>query len=340
VDALLLALRVALAVVFAIAAVGKLRDRRGSRRAMADFGVPDRLSGVIVGLLPVAELLVAAGLLPAATARWAAIAALILLLGFTGAITRALSQGRSPDCHCFGQLHSEPAGPGALARNGALAAGSAIIVWSGPGPTVADWLAGRTAIELALVAISAAGLTLALVCLHLARDNRRLKRELQAAQRNRGLASGLPIGAPAPGFALAEAGGQTQTLETLRSRGLPLVLVFMDPGCGPCRALLPELERWQLTLSQALTLAVITRDGSDRTDPAAGQDGLANVLLQKRSEVSDAYRIGGTPSAVVVSPNGTIASSPAAGAPAIEAVIRVTLQREQAPRSPTALRAN
>lgn len=329
-DSVLLLLRLGLALVFATAAAGKLLDLRGSRAALAQFGVPVRLAGVAATLLPAAELAVALALVPAATARWAALGALALLLGFIGAIVRALSLGRTPDCHCFGQLHSAPAGGGALARNAALAAGAALIVWRGPGPTVGDWLSTRSAAELAVVATGAAAAALALLSLRLWRDNRRLKREPQAARRDRAVQSGLPIGAPAPDFALPAVGGRTKSLEILRSPGQPVALVFMDPGCGPCRALLPELRRWQLQLSQALTIAVISRDSDDDADPGKGQNGLDHVLLQKRSEVSDAYRVRGTPSAVVVSSAGTIASSPAAGALAIEALIRITLRRERA----------
>ena len=37
-------------------------------------------------------------------------AALALLLAFVGGIVVNLARGTTPDCHCFGQLHSEPAG--------------------------------------------------------------------------------------------------------------------------------------------------------------------------------------------------------------------------------------
>jgi methylamine utilization protein MauE len=62
-DSLLLTLRLALAVVFAVAAAGKLLDRRGSRQAMADFGVPHGLTSWAATLVPLAELVVAVGLL-------------------------------------------------------------------------------------------------------------------------------------------------------------------------------------------------------------------------------------------------------------------------------------
>jgi hypothetical protein len=60
-----------------------------------------------------------------ATARWGALVALLLMAFFAAAIGVTLSQGRRPDCHCFGQLHSAPVGWSALARNVVLAAAAA-----------------------------------------------------------------------------------------------------------------------------------------------------------------------------------------------------------------------
>ncbi|MGI8730129.1 MAG: MauE/DoxX family redox-associated membrane protein, partial [Solirubrobacteraceae bacterium] len=71
-----------LAAVFTLAAVGKLRDLPGSRRAMRDFGVPARAARVAGLLLPLVELGTAAALVLTPTARWGAIAALLLLLAF------------------------------------------------------------------------------------------------------------------------------------------------------------------------------------------------------------------------------------------------------------------
>ena len=106
-----LALRLLLAGVFLTAGIGKLRDLPGSRRAVADFGVPERAARVVGLLLPLAEIAIAVSLVPAPSARWGALAAAILLAAFIVGIARALSRGEQPDCHCFGQIHSAPAGP-------------------------------------------------------------------------------------------------------------------------------------------------------------------------------------------------------------------------------------
>lgn len=130
-DAALLVARLVLAAVFTVAGIAKLADLPGSRAAVAGFGVPERLAHPIGTLLPFAELAVAVMLLPAATATAGAIGALALLLSFSVGIAASIARGEAPDCHCFGQLHSAPAGPSTLARNFALAALAGFVLVAG-----------------------------------------------------------------------------------------------------------------------------------------------------------------------------------------------------------------
>src|SRR5438876_7735029 len=104
-DVLLLLARLLLAGVFLVAGLGKLADRGGSRQALIDFGVPAALASPLGILLPLAELAVAVALLLPRSAWWGAIGALTLLLLFIAGIGYNLTRGRTPDCHCFGQLH-------------------------------------------------------------------------------------------------------------------------------------------------------------------------------------------------------------------------------------------
>ena len=151
-----LGIRILLAAVFAVAGIAKLRDLEGSRAAMRDFGVPRRLAPIAGVALPLLELAVAVALVPTTTARWAALVALLLLLAFIAGIARALRRGESPDCHCFGQLHSEPVGPATLVRNAVLAALALFVVVEAPGTALDDWVAARSAAELVAVGASIA----------------------------------------------------------------------------------------------------------------------------------------------------------------------------------------
>src|SRR5437016_4772776 len=147
---LLLLARLPLAAVFTVAGLAKLADRAGSRQALVGFGLPGALAAPLGLLLPLAELAVAVALLPAAWAWWGALGALVLLLLFVVGIGFNLARGRTPDCHCFGQLHSEPVGWPTLARNGILAAIAAFVVWQGrtyPGPSAVSWLGMLTATQ-------------------------------------------------------------------------------------------------------------------------------------------------------------------------------------------------
>jgi uncharacterized membrane protein YphA (DoxX/SURF4 family)/peroxiredoxin len=334
VGSLLLGIRVALAAVFAVAGAAKLLDTEGSRRSLAEFGVPTRALPTVAILLPLLELATAIALIPPATARWGALAALGLVLSFIGGIANALRHGQAPDCHCFGQVYSAPAGRSALARNAVLAGLAAFVVWRGPGPSISAWVSARTPAELAAVAAVAAALGLGVIAWRLWRERNGLRDALAGANAEiAALPAGLPVGATAPGFALPDLRGETRTLESLRAEGRPIALVFISPGCGPCHEMLPDLGRWQAALADRLTVAVISRGEALLSQPAAEEHGLVNVLLQSgEQEVASAYRIRETPSAVLVTPDGAIGSSVVASITLIEPLIRVAIRRDPSAR--------
>lgn len=123
--------RLVLGAVLVAAGLAKLADRDGTRRAVVDFGVPARFAPPASALLPLTELGAAALLVVPATARWGALLALLLLAFFVAAIAVNLAKGRRPDCRCFGQVHSAPAGWSTLVRNLVLASGAAFVVVAG-----------------------------------------------------------------------------------------------------------------------------------------------------------------------------------------------------------------
>jgi uncharacterized membrane protein YphA (DoxX/SURF4 family) len=123
--------RVALAAVLGVAGVAKLGDRAGSRTALVDFGLPPQSVGAVASVLPIVELGAAAALLWPVTAPWGGVVALGLFTTFVTLIAANLARGRTPDCHCFGQLHSAPAGWTTLVRNVVLAAAAGFVVIGG-----------------------------------------------------------------------------------------------------------------------------------------------------------------------------------------------------------------
>lgn len=340
----LLLCRLGLAIVFLVAGAAKLLDLPGSRRAVVQFGVPERLAGVLGPLLPVLELAVGVALVPVASARFGAIGAAALLACFIAAIGNALARGRAPDCHCFGQLHSAPAGWRTLVRNLALLAVAGFVGvagWKDGGASATGWVARIDAPWL--VAISAGIVIVALVgfqvwfSLQLLAQNGRTLDRLQAIEAaltltaddladpgplGAGLSGdGLPVGSPAPEFELESTTGQRHSLGSLLAAGHPLLLVFSDAGCGPCDALLPEVARWQREHGAELTFAVVASGNRERNRVKAETYGLERVLLQADREVADAFQADGTPVAVVIGSDGRIASPTAGGAEAIATLV-------------------
>lgn len=327
---LLLGARILLALVFVVAGVSKLLDRPGSRRALSDFGVAPRLVAGGAILLPLVEIATAAGLVSPASAQWGALAALVLLLGFIGGIINALRKGEAPDCHCFGQIHSAPVGRATLARNGALALLAAFVAVGGPGPSIASWVDARSPAELVAVASTVVAIVLGALALALWTDNRSLRRQRDAAQAEvDALPPGLPVGARAPTFDLPTLEGEALTLASLTAGRRPVVLLFMSPDCPGCQLLLADLGRWQASLADRLTLAVLSFGSAEENRATFDEHGVGTVMLQEGAEMMSDYRVRATPSAVVVAPDGTIASAPAEGAPTIETLVRLTLRRQE-----------
>src|SRR5918999_4688404 len=203
-DAALLIARLVLAAVFTLAGVAKLADLKGSRQAIIEFGLPAVVASPLALLLPLAELGVGAALIPASSAWWGALGALGLLVLFVMGISINLARGRTPDCHCFGQLHSAPAGWKTLARNAVLAALAGFVVWSGyeggggAGPSALSWLGALSAAQL--LSLLGGVVVLALFAgqwwflVHLLRQNGRLLGRLEAVEAT--LAEGGSIVAP------------------------------------------------------------------------------------------------------------------------------------------------
>ncbi|HEV2582620.1 MAG TPA: MauE/DoxX family redox-associated membrane protein [Ktedonobacteraceae bacterium] len=336
----LLIARLLLAAVFLVAGFGKLADLAGSRQALRDFGVPAVLANPFGVLLPLAELAVAVALIPLAFAWWGALGALALLLLFVAGIGYNLTRGRTPDCHCFGQIHSAPAGWPTLIRNVILAAIAGFIVWQGrtnAGTDIGTWfgtLAVAQRVELIVGTIIVALIALEAWALFqgLSQQGRLLLRieALENRLANVGRTGqpsadtvfrGLPVNTQAPNFSLSGLHGETLTLDALRAQDKPVVLVFSDPGCGPCSALLPEVGRWQRDYAGKLTLAIIGRGAPEENRAKSAEHGITQLLLQKESEVAESYQVAGTPSAVLIRTDGTIATPLAEGADDIRGLV-------------------
>ena len=315
--------RLALAAPLAVAAVAKLADRAGTREAARAFGIPRGLTTALAPALPAVELGLAGGLVAGRTARGATIAALALLGAFTAATAAALLRGDRASCRCFGRLSTGPLGPSTLARNGMLLMLAIALVGAprAPGPGLGAWLgtltaAGRVAfaLGLALATVTASG---AWLVLELLRRQGALLRRLDAlagsAPSPTPESIRLPIGVPAPPFALPAWDGGTVELDALLDEGLPVAVVFTDAGCGPCREAIPELARLQRELGARVTVAVVSRGTTSGTEADWREHELERVAVVEGPELWLAYGVPGSPGAILVSRDGLVASAPALG---------------------------
>jgi len=355
----LVALRLGLAAVFATAGVAKLTDRRDFGRALRDFGVPDRLTPAFAVAVPVAELGVAAALVLPVVAWWAALAGVVLLATFMAVIGRSLARGEKPTCKCFGRLSAGQIGRKTLVRNGILLVAATVIVVAGPSrvaPGALGWVAeltGAQQLGLAAVVVIAGLLTSQgwLLAQVLRQNGRILNRvaALEGALANAPAGRpGLPLlppgngangngngnghnghhhgppgltnGHPAPAIRLPDLDGDLVEADL---RGGLTVLLFWNPGCGFCQQMLPALRTWADERSADAPSLLVIAAGSAEDNRAQGL--AATVLLDADFSTAHEFGATGTPQAVLVGPDGGIASPLARGADAVARLLDARL---------------
>jgi uncharacterized membrane protein YphA (DoxX/SURF4 family)/thiol-disulfide isomerase/thioredoxin len=313
-------LRIVLSVVFGTAGITKLIDQRGTQDAVKNFGSPSSLAPAISIVLPITELVIAAGLLFGSRTRVSALAALLMLGIFAVAISINLARGRTHDCHCFGQLHSRPLGWSTLVRDLVFALAAALVFWQASNDARVGILSAlRLLGPLGWLLLS--GVLLAAVVVLLSVRRKRQSSPAMAPAHP----EGLPINAPAPAFELSAYEGGNTSLGQLLAYGKPLLLIFTNPNCGPCVALFAEIKDWQQTHTNQLTIAVVTFGTIKENFVNVARNRLGTVLLQEKREVAEKYGANVTPAAVLVDTGGRIASQLAAGADEIRDLLKGVL---------------
>ncbi len=351
-SSLIFAFRLALAAVFLVSGCAKLADLAGTRRAIAAFGAPSRWVGALTLVLPIAELVAAAALLAPRTARLGALLTLVLLATFTIAIAINLARGRRPECHCFGQIHSEPIGSGALIRNGAIAAIAIAIVVIGAnytGPSAIGWLARLDSSQLlALIVIVLTAVVFwfgGRFVLDLLRQHGRLLlriERLENALSAHGIDLhydvrarphlGIPLGESAPPFVATTLEGASRTLADLLAPAKPVLLIFTDLDCRMCEGLTPQLSQWEREHAGVFTLVAVSTGDLAAVKAKGTLCEPGHALHDPAGSISNAYKSKGTPAAVLISAAGTIASSLAQGQVEIETLVARTVKGDFDPR--------
>ncbi len=332
--------RLLLAAIFLLAGIGKLADLKGSEKAVRDFGVPEVLAKPFSIILPVAEILIALTLLFIETSWLGAIGASLLLLVFIGGMLYQLKLGNAPDCHCFGQIHSEPVSVKSLIRNGFFALMGIFLVFSGKtnqGLNLFDSSinsVGKTDFMQIIIGSAIVVLLAAVVYFlkQISQQQVQIMRRLEVLEiissegkpverENVGHPQdGLPVGAPAPDFVLPDVQGKSVAFEHLLMQTKPLIFFFVSPNCNPCNALLPEIVQWKKDLGDKFNFVFVSSGKAKENIEKFGEV-AAQILLQKEREISEEFSAIWTPTALLVNSDGTIGSRNAAGDKAIRELI-------------------
>ena len=351
---ILLADKLLLATVFFVSGAGKLADRENQANFLLDFGVPRGLSGSAGILLVFLEFFAAVALLAGGLLGWyGAITAFLLLLVFIVAISAVLLRGGKADCRCFGQLHSAPVGWRTLVRNGLLAACAAWLIVggrAGASPSVLQWILslGSRDRRAAIVIVSAAAL---FFFRSLARYQtgssplesvpvRHADHPKEPATDDLGLGVaeqvpaesphpkgvGLPQGTPAPEFELPDVTGVRHSLRSILANGTPLVLLFTNPHCESCHALLHSIANRTQREKEQLPVVLISGGTAEENLAKLNGFGLTPILLEQNFEISGAYDCTVVPSAVLIGASGLIQSGLAVGKEAIQQLINTVKQ--------------
>jgi peroxiredoxin len=139
---------------------------------------------------------------------------------------------------------------------------------------------------------------------------------------------GLKAGSLAPDFELPDLRGRRVSLA--EQRGRRVLLVFSDPECGPCDALLPDLVRLDREHGQDdLMLVLVSRGGVEENRRKAQAIGVEfPVVLQSGWRLSKKYGIFATPVAFLIDQEGVIERDVARGPAEILALADAALSAE------------
>ncbi len=339
---LLFILRILLVAIFGVAGFAKLFDLSGSKKAVEGFGVPESLAKLLGVLLPIVEIAIAISLLFVQTSWFGAIGGAVLLGIFIAGMTWQWKQGNAPDCHCFGQVHSEPVSPKSIIRNAIFMIPAIGLIIAGKNNQGLDLFNSNSNNNLTdssmtiIIGLATIGLLAAVVYFlkQISEQQVQIMRRIEILEftahdgtkevEREDVSSpleGLTIGTPAPKFVLPDINDKAVSLFDLLTPKKSTLLFFVSPTCNPCGALLPEIEEWQTEFKDKLNFVFISSGDAKANAEKFGGTTLKKILLQKDTEVAELYQSKWTPTVVMVNSEGRIASRLAAGDSAIRELI-------------------
>ena len=297
-------LRTLLSLVALSAGVGKLLDLEGGRQSMSDFGVPSKWVPAAAHALPILEIVLALGLLLDVTSRVAGLGLAFLFTLFGLGIWNLLRQEKTPPCHCFGAVHSEPVSRGTLLRAVGLAASALLCSFLPLDPLTPDW--GSTLLTV---------LGFTLVGFGVQKGATRFKGSVRNLKKRR-----LEEGQRIPAVRVASGAW----LEALLPEGKRTLLLFTSRACGPCKVFKFFLATWVNSVAHDLKVIEISLLAKGEQPESIAELEHAIETYYLKSEDFRRFK-SPTPGALLVDEAGTILSPPVTGAEEIEALVRAAL---------------
>ncbi len=116
-------------------------------------------------------------------------------------------------------------------------------------------------------------------------------------------------------------------MKSLLAGGKDLVLIFTSPWCKSCEVVAGNLTRWKYEMSGLPNIVLVSRGtAKENLNKLKGIE-ASSILLQEKSEVAAAYDCSATPTAVLVSADGLIASQLVSGGVAIRQLLASSVKR-------------
>ena len=128
----------------------------------------------------------------------------------------------------------------------------------------------------------------------------------------------LRPGDPLPALELRDLKGGSQDLASLR--GQRTMLLFWNPDCGFCEAMLDDVKAWEAQRTPEAPQLIVIAGGSPARNREQGFQ--SRVLLDVRFSAGTRFGASGTPAAVLIGEDGLTASAVGTGAAEVMALTR------------------
>lgn len=256
-----------------------------------------------------------------------------LFVAYTVVIARALQFDEPVTCNCFGALGAHQVSVRTLVRNLALVVAAGLTVLAAArevsGPRAVTESTGAQWAWLALSALAAFVMTLSLG----GGGTTDVDTAPAAATGDDDEYIRLPI-------PLGQGRTHDEQLVTLDELVLqrPALLVSVNPGCGPCARVIPQLPLWAKQFGTSLELRALYPPSPELVEEMAPET-TSLALYDTDHNISRVLRMSGYPSAILLGADGLIAGGPVTGEHAVtEFVDDVMAALEEAdllPRAPS-----